>query len=234
MISEEKYLSKDYITKNPTWHIEDSLWKANNILKIITRNDLNPKLIGEIGCGAGGILHHLYLKMDKNISFVGYEISSDAFELCKTRIKERLVYKLDDMLNHDNIFYDIVMAIDVIEHIEDYFGFLRQFRKRGEYKIFHVPLEMSVPRSLFKHYILNSRKKYGHIQYFNKETILATLKETGYEVIDYFYTCGSLECISAMNFENRLLKIPRKIFFKFNEDITVKLMGGYALLILAK
>jgi SAM-dependent methyltransferase len=232
--AETKYTSKEYLEKNPTWHVEDSPWKARHILKIIKKNNLRPNSIAEIGCGAGEILHQLYLQMNNNVSFVGYEISPDAFELCKQRTAERLEYKLDNLLNNEDAFFDVVMAIDVIEHIEDYFGFLRQMHKCGKYKIFHVPLEISVPKTLFKSYLLKSRNKVGHIQYLNKETILATLQDAGYEIIDCFYTAGSSECCSSRNVENILLKIPRKILFKINKDATVKLLGGYSLMILAK
>jgi 2-polyprenyl-3-methyl-5-hydroxy-6-metoxy-1,4-benzoquinol methylase len=232
--SEEIYTSGKYIENNPTWHVEDSPWKAKHILNIIKKNGLRPKSVGEIGCGAGEILHELLLQMDRDVSFVGYELSPQAFELCKQREADRLKYKLTNALDDENVFYDVVMAIDVVEHIEDYFNFLRQMRKRGEYKIFHVPLEMSVVKVLASSYLLKSRRKSGHIQYFNKETILATLQDTGYEIMDCFYTGGSSELASARNWENMLLKLPRKILYKINKDMTVKLLGGYSLMVLAK
>jgi 2-polyprenyl-3-methyl-5-hydroxy-6-metoxy-1,4-benzoquinol methylase len=234
MTSEEMYTSGKYIDNNPTWHAEDSPWKAKHILKIIEKNGLRPKSIGEVGCGAGEILRELLLRMDGNVSFVGYELSPQAFELCKQRETDRLEYKLKNAFDDDDAFYDVVMAIDVVEHIEDYFNFLRQLRGRGEHKIFHVPLEMSAVKVLASSYLLKSRRQSGHIQYFNKETILATLRDTGYEIVDYFYTAGSSELPSARNWENILLKMPRKILYKINKDITVKLFGGYSLMILAK
>ena len=32
----------------------------------------------------------------------------------------------------------------VLEHLEDYFGFLRKLKTRATYKVFHIPLDLSV------------------------------------------------------------------------------------------
>jgi hypothetical protein len=77
-----------------------------------------------------------------------------------------------------NAHFDIVMAIDVFEHVEDYFGFLRKLRGKAEYKIFHIPLELSVQSVLRSSIIIEGRKSVGHIHYFTKETALETLKDT--------------------------------------------------------
>jgi len=61
MAAEEMYRSNEYLKNNPTWHVEDSPWKAKQILKIIGNNNLQPNSICEIGCGAGEILHQLFL-----------------------------------------------------------------------------------------------------------------------------------------------------------------------------
>ncbi len=84
-------LNSSYLHANPTWHAEDSAWKATQILKLIERNKLMPKSIVEIGCGAGEILNQLQQRLaDKEIDFSGYEIAPDAFKLAQTRAKERL------------------------------------------------------------------------------------------------------------------------------------------------
>ena len=49
-----------------TWNSEDSSWKSGQIMQIIKSNEIQPKTITEIGCGAGQILGELskqpYLK----------------------------------------------------------------------------------------------------------------------------------------------------------------------------
>ena len=79
------YKDGTYLEKNPSWHMEESAWKAKQIRKIIEKNSLNPNKICEIGCGAGEILNQLSLVYDDK-EFYGYEISPQAYELCKKRL----------------------------------------------------------------------------------------------------------------------------------------------------
>jgi cyclopropane fatty-acyl-phospholipid synthase-like methyltransferase len=165
--------------------------------------------------------------------FVGYEISPQAFELCSKKSKENLTFRLEDLLKNDIAHFDIVMAIDVFEHVEDYFGFLRKLKEKAEYKIFHIPLDLSVQTVFRSSPIIKGRKSVGHIHYFTKETALETLKDTGYSIVDYFYTGGSLE-LPNRGWKANLLKVPRRLAFSLNQDLAVRLLGGYSLMVLAE
>lgn len=230
---EQIYNDGTYFDNNPTWHEEDSPWKAKQIEKIIANNKLNPNKICEVGCGAGEVLNQLS-KHYLGKKFYGYEISPQAFELCKKKSKSNLTFLLLDLLLEENTeYFDIVMAIDVFEHVEDYFGFLRKLRDKAEYKIFHIPLDLSVQVVLRSSPIIKSRKSVGHIHYFTKETALETLRDTGYEIIDYFYTGGSFG-LPNKGWKATFAKIFRNIAFAINKDLAVRTLGGYSLLVLAK
>lgn len=125
------------------------------------------------------------------------------------------------------------MAIDVLEHIEDYFDFLRKLKNKGAYKISHIPLDLSVQMILRGSPIWRVRKLVGHLHYFTKETALETLKDTGFEVVDYIYTSGHLD-LPNRGWIASLLKLPRKLFFLLHQDLTVRILGGFSLLVLAK
>lgn len=79
------YISGKYDRDNPSWHVEDSPWKAMQVIKVLERNHIQPKTIVEIGCGAGGILRQLSLHLPHHMRFTGYEISPQAFQLCQQR-----------------------------------------------------------------------------------------------------------------------------------------------------
>ncbi len=227
------YEDGTYLDHNPSWHEEDSPWKAQQITRIIEKNGLAPRRICEIGCGAGEILNQLLETYADNKEFFGYEISPQAFEICCRKAKENLSFQLSDLLEDSDAYFDIVLAIDVFEHVEDYFSFLRRLKAKAEYKIFHIPLDLSVQAVLRSSPIIRGRKLVGHIHYFTKETALETLKDTGYEIIDYSYTGGSLE-LPNRGWKARLLKLPRKLAFSISQDFAVRLLGGYSLLVLAK
>lgn len=227
------YKDGTYLENNPTWHEEDSSWKARQIAKILEKNNVKPETICEIGCGTGEILNSLSKKFGGDIEFSGYEISPQAFEICCKKQKDNLNFYLENFLTAEESGFDVVLAIDVFEHVADYLGFLRKLRSKGEYKVFHIPLDLSVQTVLRSSPILKERKRLGHLHYFTKETALATLEDTGYEIIDFFYTHGTLE-IPDQGWKTRLLNFFRKLFSSINEDLAVRILGRSSLLILAK
>ena len=229
----EKYLNGEYLKKNPTWDAEDSPWKAEQILKIIERNNLFPGSICEIGCGAGEILNQLHNKMGDKCSFTGYEISPQAHKICLEKEKENLKFELKDFTLENDVKFDILLMIDIIEHIEDYFTFLKKIKNKSEYKILHVPLEFFAISALYQDFIINQRKNVGHLHYFSKETVIQTLKELDYEIIDSFYTPG-FSLGHDYGLKDRLINIPRKYLYPLNNDLTVRIFGGYSLMILVK
>jgi Methyltransferase domain len=233
MKKETIYNDGTYLSNNPSWHEEDSPWKAMQITKIINKNNINPQTICEIGCGAGEILNCLSDYFDDKVIFSGYEISPQAFDICQSKKKNNLNYILRDFFNERDSSFDVLMAIDVFEHVEDYIGFLKEFKKRGDYKIFHIPLDLSVQTVLRSSPILKERRTAGHLHYFTKETALATLKDIGYEIVDYFYTNSSID-LPNRGWKANLLKLPRKSFFLINQDITARVFGGFSLLVLAR
>lgn len=230
---EQIYTHGDYLEKNPTWHVEDSPWKAKQIIQMMAKNNIVPQTICEVGCGAGEILKQLKENMNNECMFWGYEISPQAFKLCETRANERLQFKLGDLRQEKDAFFDVLLLIDVIEHLEDYFSFLRELKPKSQYKILHIPLDISVQAVWRSSPIINLRNSVGHIHYFTKEMALDTLNDVGYEVLDYFYTATYID-LPTKSTKSYLARLPRKIFYAIHQDLAVRIMGGYSLMVLAK
>ena len=210
--------------------MEDSLTKAKNILKILKRNKLAPRSIGEIGCGAGKTLRQLQMKMDKECIFTGYEISPQAYQLCQKRINSKLKFKLKDILKEKGSSFDLILVLDVIEHLEDYFTFLRKIKSKSKHKIFQIPLEINLFH-LIKNSFLTFRDSVGHLHFFNDQMVFRILKETGYEIIDYLYT-------DYLDFPDqpllyKFLGLGRNLIFGLNKSLGTRL-GGYSLMVLVK
>lgn len=199
------------------------------------KHQLVPQVrtVCEVGCGAGEILSQLHKQLPGHMLFHGYEISPYAFEKCLERQTERLVFHLKDLLQEETELFDLVLTIDIVEHIEDYFGFLRRLRSKGKRHIFHIPLDMSVNLVLRGGPMLRARESVGHLHFFAKETALATLKDTGYQVVDYVYTAGATE-LPNPTLGRRILALPRRMAFRVHPDWAVRLLGGYSLLVLAE
>ena len=230
---EQIYISGDYQERNPSWHIEESPWKAQQVIRMIQNDHIDPKTICEVGCGAGEVLIQLQKYMNDNCLFWGYDISPQAFELSKGKANARLKFKLGDIRKEKDNFFDVILLMDVIEHLEDYYSFLRDLKPISHYKILHIPLDLSVQSVLRNHGLSHVRQTYGHLHYFTKEIALQMLTDVGYEVINYRYTARALE-IPSKQIKRNLMRLPRKILSAVDKDLAARILGGWSLLALAK
>lgn len=229
---QEMYVTDEYEKNNPSWHEEDSPWKARQIEGMIVQNGLSVNTICEIGCGTGEILLNLEHAFPE-ATLAGYEIAPQAYHRAVDKETERTTFFLQDALETDQPPFDLVLAIDVIEHVEDYLTFLKKLKPLGKYKIFHIPLDLSVQSVARSWPILQLRKGVGHIHYFYKDTALAALADCGYTVIDTAYTASRLELPNQAR-SSRLMRLPRRLMYAVSPDLAVRVLGGYSLLVLAE
>jgi SAM-dependent methyltransferase len=225
------YKDGEYLKKHPTWHVEESPFKAKYIIEMLRRNNLAPKTICEAGCGVGEVLRQLQLQMDRDREFWGYDISAQAIEIGRARENDRLHFKLADFGKERGVQFDLLLVLDVVEHLEDYFTFLREVRPQAAHKIFHFPLDLSVQAVLREQGLMTRRELHAHLHYFSKETALQTLKDTGYKLQDYWYLPRSNEIGPTLL--QKAFRIPRAISFAIHQDLAVRVLGGYSLMILA-
>jgi hypothetical protein len=226
------YKDGTYLKNNKTWHIEDSPWKAMQIAVLWNRNNIIPKCVCEVGCGAGDILSRLS-ESYTDTTFVGYELSPQAFELCKERASDKVAFHLKSILEED-VFYDCLLCIDVFEHVEDYMGFLRELRSKADVKVFHIPLDISVS-AVMRSTMTKLRQSVGHLHYFTRDTALATLTDCGYEIIDSFYTTSFIDLADrSKTWRAKFGLLRYKMLYAMCPDLAVKLYGGCSLIVLAR
>lgn len=226
------YTDGSYLEKNPTWHVEESPFKVKYIAELLRRNPLPIKSVCEAGCGVGEVLRLLQLELPPETEFTGFDIAPHAHELSRSRENGHLHFKFADITAEKNLAFDLMLVLDVLEHLEDYFSFLRSIRPLSPYKIFHFPLDLSVQAVIRKNGLLKRRVDYAHLHYFSKETALETLVDTGYKIRDYFYAPRSNEI--GPNAVQRAFRIPRAALFAINQDVAARLLGGYTLMVLAE
>jgi SAM-dependent methyltransferase len=231
--AEELYTTGTYLEKNPLWHTEESPWKAEQVIRMLNRHKITPKTICEVGCGAGEVLKQLEKQLANECDLLGCDISPQAIELCRSRANQRLHFLLGDATKMPERFFDLILVLDVVEHLEDYFSFLRNIKERALYKIFQIPLDLSVQTVLRATPMIRDRQRFGHIHYFSKETALQLLIDLGYQIIDYFYTAVALD-LPSTDVKNFVMRVPRRLLYSVNMDMAVRFLGGYRLLILAK
>lgn len=226
------YVNGEHLDRNPDWHVYASSWKARHVLRMLERHQLSAHTIGEAGCGAGEVLRQLQLQMDPQCVFFGYDVSPQAIELARSRESQRLHFKLADILQEPDAYFDLLLILDVVEHVEDYFAFLRELRPLGRDKIFNFPLDLSVQALLRNDGLMMRRRTYGHLHYFTKDLALQSLRGEGYEIVDWFYAPFGLDF--PVGARGKIVRWPRMLFSAISEDLTARLLGGFSLFVLAR
>jgi cyclopropane fatty-acyl-phospholipid synthase-like methyltransferase len=221
-----------YKEHNPTVHEEDATWKARHILRLLNAEGLTPATVAEVGCGAGGILRALHAALPA-ASFTGYDIAPAAIQMAEKKGTDaRLTFRCADLLDETCARFDLLLLIDLIEHLEDYFVFLRSVRKKASYTILHIPLDLSVS-AILRGTLLEPRRTVGHIHYFTRDLALEVLQEVGYEIVRSFYTAGALE-MPSRRWQTRAAWLPRKALAAVNTGLASRLLGGFSLMVLAR
>ena len=232
--SSDIYVNGEYFSNNPDWDIADANWKADAISGLLKKNNVKPAEVIEVGCGAGQNLVEL-LKRDSYIKkLCGYDISPQAINLAAKKASAKISFFNEDFTAKENVKTDLMLLIDVVEHVDDYYGFLRKLKIKSDWFIFHIPLDLSCRTVLKPHVMLQQRQAVGHIHYYTKEIVEWVLKDTGYEVVDWVYTKPVVDVEPAETVKRFVKKILRNISFAFNKDWSVKKWGGYSMMILAR
>ncbi len=226
------YNDGTYLSNNPGWHEEGGPFKAKYIQLMLQKHHIPFLRLAEIGCGSGEILNILSKNYPEK-TFDGFEISSDALAIAQKKSSANLHFNADDLLHENNTAqYDVLLVIDVFEHVEDYLGFLQRCRQKATYKLLHIPLDINVLDVLRYKRLSYKRKKAGHLHFFTKETAIDTLQHCGYEIVDCFYTPWAFEIQTS--FADQLRNFIIKMVYALNKDWAPRLFGGFSLMVLAK
>ncbi|MFZ0771025.1 MAG: class I SAM-dependent methyltransferase [Candidatus Sulfotelmatobacter sp.] len=227
------YRDGSYLRDNPSWHIEESPFKVRQIRRMMKQQKLAPKTVCDVGCGAGLVLAELQPHLPSDCVCWGYDVSPDALAMSAGRGNDKLRFRLRDIRKDEcDTFFDLLLMLDVFEHVEDYMGLVRAVRSKAKRKLFHIPLDLSVQAVVRKNGLLLRRDHHAHLHYFTKETALRTLTDVGYTIVDYFYTPRCIELGDL--FVQKIARIPRQISFAAFPDFTVRVLGGYSLMVLAE
>jgi SAM-dependent methyltransferase len=226
------YQNYTYLNNNPNWHLEESHWKARQVIKVIEKNHLSPSSVCDVGCGVGEVLYRISEHLPGERSFTGYDICPHLKNQWARRETENVHFCCDDILEKDE-YFDLIMALDVLEHVENYIGFVRKLKEKARYKLFHIPLDMAVQRLFRVNTLLDDMRTVGHLHFFTSELALAQLQRLGYRIIDSAYIPKRID-LKMGGKKSRLLTIPRKVGFAVNPDLTVRFFGGWSLSVLAE
>lgn len=227
------YKDGTYLKMAPSWHTEDSKWKAQKIIQGIQKAGLDPKTICDVGCGAGEVLLALGDSLNKDVRLVGYDPSPQASQFQKKQGNLDISFIQDDFLKHSNERYDLLLVIDVLEHVPDYIGFLEGLRHHSDNIIFHIPMDLTVLNLLNPFALTHIRNTLGHLHYFDRERALAALTDCGYKIKCEFFTNWIEELPHRASVESKLRRRLAIAKFLFGRRKAVQYLGGHSLLVVA-
>lgn len=242
----ERYQSGEYLEAAPDWHASDAPWKAGKILQLLQRHAVVPRSVCDVGCGAGEILARLQHQLPETTRLVGWDVSPQAHALSRPKQSARLRFVQGDFLKESRDTHELLLLLDVLEHVPDYLGFLSALRTRAQRFVFHIPLDLSVQAVAGgSTHQRRMRERYGHLHYFTAESALWTLRDCGYLVEEAGYTWdGEAEGwrpFAAPGWRGRLgypLTLAayglERLAFRLGPHVTTRMRPGYNLLVLAR
>lgn len=228
----KRYLDSEYLDHNPDWDMIDSPWKAKKVSGILRSHGIVPETICEVGCGAGRVLDALQREFI-DTQLTGYDIAPGAEQFWEELRERNIQLYVGDFISLNKKNYDVVLLLDVLEHVADPLQFLHNISSKASYLVIHFPLDLSALSVFREKPLLHVRRKVGHIHYFTKGLALELLDECGLEVIAYQYTDAS-NTIPQRSLKTKLFSLVRRVVCLFNKDIGVRLLGGETLMVLAK
>lgn len=212
--------------------MEDSPWKAERVRELLEKVGMKPMRVCEVGCGAGRVLESLAASYTQ-ASFAGYDVAPAAAKFWKQISNPRIKLYVGDFFTADSRKYDLLLLLDVVEHVADPHDFLVRLKSRSDYFVIHFPLDLSASSILRESPLLHVRRKVGHIHYFTKSLALELLDECGFDIIEWQYTDAAFTTPQA-RFKTRLAQWPRRLVYALSKDIGVRLLGGETLMVLAR
>ena len=193
--------------------------------------ETNPKRILEIGCGPGIWMSALESRYD----VTGLDIRADILRSARANTSAALIRGDACCLPFERHCFDLIMGIDVIEHLVDDVHFLREVKR-----------VLKPQGRLLLTTLIQERRSYvkkltfaDHVREYSLEEVRKMLENTSFEVIRVSYFYGPIPTIArelAALFENRRLIGPVTTLFTglicavFGSSESEDENGGFAVL----
>jgi SAM-dependent methyltransferase len=229
-----EYRAEIYGRLNPGWHEQDSRWKAAHVLRTLRETNVGAHDYLEVGCGAGRVLAEIAVALPgATMRFRGIDVSADAVERARLSTTDPRVVFSVGTLSEETEPADLILLIDVLEHVPDYLGLLAHARAKAPYLLAHVPLEMNLWSVIRPQALSRSRLLVGHLHYFSLSTLHDTLETSGYQIISQRVTAGAAE-LPTRSLKRRLAALPRKGLARLSPPLAARTLGGFSALVLAR
>jgi ubiquinone/menaquinone biosynthesis C-methylase UbiE len=228
------YETNEYLKNNPSLHIDDSPYKINIIIPLIDKfiGQINSSEINilDVGSGAGlilkGITDYIRSKYSMKVNKYLLDLSPGMIDY-----QRNVNPDFQKALNEDvclttlsNKEIDLVLMIDVLEHIPEPKNALSEIKRISNYAIFKVPLENS---SIFRVWdfirrgmpLKRSIEQFSHVNFYTRDELKRQLRGAGVIIYEY-YENAFIYFASSPQYNN--IALPREAF-----DFSGKFLNSY-------
>jgi ubiquinone/menaquinone biosynthesis C-methylase UbiE len=148
--------------------------QTEELLKLVTR--LNVRTVLDVGCGSGDNLAALKHAMPQ-LELSGVDVSPEALALAAQRVPGASLRGLDVQSENLNERFDLVMAIQVIEHLADDRAALCNMARMAKQWVLVTTM---------RGHMRPSENSIGHLRNYSDNDLREKAASAGLEVVDLF------------------------------------------------
>lgn len=229
----DRYRSGAYASANPDWHEADAPHKAAAVASLLRWAGASPRTVVDVGCGTGAVLRHLRAALHRDwprTTWEGFDVAPEAIRRARQREGEAISYVEGDFLESERRA-DLVLCLDVVEHVADDEAFLRALRGRADQFVFRLPLDLSVLDVLRPRRLRAYRRDYGHRHFWTRAMAEDLLRATGYRIVHARYDRVPPPAAGP---RGRTVDAVRRAAVAAVPRGAVALLGGFSWLVLAE
>jgi trans-aconitate methyltransferase len=188
----EIYNNGQYFKTNPNLHLEDTEFKFSNLYEYLNMVELKDETIKilDVGGGAGVLgkfVADYFFKKAIKVNFTALDLSEKMLSEQKNNnphITNALNISISDIPNN---YYDLVLMIDVIEHVENYESVAKKLSEISNNIIYNIPIEINlfdILRNIKMRggYYKSQEKLIGHINRFSYDSSIRFI-EKYYDIV---------------------------------------------------
>jgi cyclopropane fatty-acyl-phospholipid synthase-like methyltransferase len=228
------YNDNSYLEKNPSLHTEDSKFKFQNIKRFLSSIEVKNNRIKILDIGGGaGIIGKLVLEHFQEsgivVTFHSLDLSTQMLKIQlknNPQIKKIINCSINECPKSN---YDLVLMIDVIEHIEEKEDSAKILNKLGKNIIYNIPIEINFfdilkyLKSFFRYY-KRQKERWGHIHFFSFTSSQSFLRRH-YKIIDSYF---QPYCFHYRYSDNEsYLKLRRDFLWKIELKISCWIFNNF-------
>lgn len=232
-----EYSTGAYYELDPDRHSEDAAFKADRFLRAFRAGAVSRgwriETYADVGCGSGAVVRAVASGLRSLGQPVHAACGYDVYPGVESIASEAgLRFVRADFVS-SAARVDLVTLFDVVEHVPDPIGFLRQVGVRCDHVGLHIPLDNNFNLAARDRFASKLRDP-GHLTFLDAPQALTLLCLAGLRVVYYAYTPGFLAPSGGLSWRARALRLPRHALFRVSPWLLSKTLGGCSLMVLAE